>query len=265
MQLLKELRNKYSHFTTDDIEILRQWRTKLLEDSVGASGDTLLIIDASITILNRVINYNCHPSAKPIKSLKQIKKEFDNREKLNHMKKHHGPMKIKVTKKGGNCEKMPTPMLSKKQRKRLARKARNKLSRTESSWSKFIHGSYTIPKNNFLIENCDGKNKEIKVEKVEVDEVSVSPNLNFQVTEMPKDSKLEEEEIISEIISEIRKETGKETGKGLHDEIKEYQKITPKQTKHCQETMSINSRDRTNKIIPKMAEIQRLTEENENN
>lgn len=216
--MLKDLRNKYSHFTTDDMEILRQWRTKLLEDSVEATGDLLLIIDASITILNRVINYNSHPNAKPIKSMKQIKKEYDNHEKLNYLKKRSGLMKIQVTKKSGNA------MLSKKQRKRLAKKERKRLiKKTEASFSKL---------NNFLIENTSEINKDIESAKVGAEKVQISPNSNFQVTEMPK--------------------------------VDEIQKVTPKQTNHRPEIIAFNSRIHTKKISPKMAEIQRLMEENEN-
>ena len=215
MQLLKELRNKHSHFTTDDVEILRQWRTKLLEDSVGSSGDVLSIIDASITILNRIIIYNSQPNAKPIKSMKQIKKEYDNHEKLKYTKKHRGMMKIKVTKKSG------TSVLSKKQRKRLASRERKKLmKRAKASLSKPIQGKEM---NNFLIEDTIKNNKKIEVAVAKVE--ALSPNSNFQVSE-----------------------------------IKACPKVTP-----IQEIIAFNSRIRTNKIPPKMAEIQRLMEERETN
>jgi len=58
-------RNDYAHHTIDDITILRQWRTNLIQDSSPKDSQ---INSASITILNKVIEHLSGPQSKPLQS-----------------------------------------------------------------------------------------------------------------------------------------------------------------------------------------------------
>ena len=136
---MKEFRNDYSHYTNTDLSILRQWRTKLIDEELSSNPGTrdFMLIEASINILNTVIQHLSHPNSKPLQ--KTRRNSFDDFPTEGNTRTIIGGKKV-IKYQGSQNN------LSKKERKKLVKAMKGvSVNNNEGRWKREV---FSVVNNN---------------------------------------------------------------------------------------------------------------------
>lgn len=100
---MRDFRNAYSHYTNDDLSILRQWRTKIIEECENESiinTPNEMMFEAALTILNTLIDNASRPTKSRLLKRKRKKPELNDSGNSKALKiSEFAPVSPKTSKK----------------------------------------------------------------------------------------------------------------------------------------------------------------------